>query len=352
MSRRRAALAGAHEQPHTHAGLWLDRYIDIEKAEDRSKAHAPHLQTLIDHIRVPESYPGFFRRWRSAIKTLPPHTATAEAEVVGRMVVGLGAESVLETAVALHRTYGVPYIPGSALKGLAAATAHRWLEDAESWRKEGKNREIGTACQEMFGDQTLEGCVTFHDALWIPGPNETKLPLDLDVMTVHHADYYGGQDKPPADWDSPNPVVFLTARGKYLLAVTGPEDWAGAALKILAKGLLRNGIGAKTAAGYGRMKTGFSDSDLGEEPASVPGTLPGEGRPSSSPHGIGWPQKVALIGIHNAAQEVIKLLDSLPPEERKPAAMEIIKKIDRRKVRDKAAEGKDWALRLQAEISG
>ena len=66
--------------------------------------------------------------------------------------------------------------------------------------------------------------MTFHDALWIPDGD--RLPLDLDVMTVHHPDYYQGKDDaPPADWDSPNPVAFVSAHGKYLLRSTGPEEW-------------------------------------------------------------------------------------------------------------------------------
>jgi CRISPR-associated protein Cmr6 len=40
-----------------------------------------------------------------------------------RLVVGLGADSVLETAITLHRIYGFPVIPGSALKGLTRSWA-------------------------------------------------------------------------------------------------------------------------------------------------------------------------------------------------------------------------------------
>ena len=167
------------------------------------------------------------------------------------MVVGLGAESVLEVSIGLHRTYGVPYIPGSALKGLAAAAAHKKLEDP-AWRKIGEDGKIGASHKILFGDQESSGYVTFHDALWVPTGD--KLPLDLDVMTVHHPDYYQGTERPPADWDNPNPVAFLSAHGTYLLAATGPEEWADAAMAILKEALEKDGIGAKTAAGYGRMK--------------------------------------------------------------------------------------------------
>ena len=35
-----------------------------------------------------------------------------------RMVIGLGNESVYETSMILHHIYGIPYIPGSAIKGV------------------------------------------------------------------------------------------------------------------------------------------------------------------------------------------------------------------------------------------
>lgn len=341
MSTRRIVLKDVTAREHTHAGLWLDRYA--ENLEDRGPGKQAHFQELLSAVRVPELYPSFFERWRDSVSSLPPHTATRVAKVVGRMVVGLGAESVLETSVALHRTYGVPYIPGSALKGLAASAAHRLLEGGD-WKKADKESEIGPAHKVMFGDKASSGCVTFHDALWFP--EEDQLPLDLDVMTVHHPDYYGGQDKPPADWDSPTPVAFLTARGSYLLAVTGPKDWAEAALEILSEGLIREGIGAKTAAGYGRMSTPGRERVVIAPP---PGA--GGGAATSTPQAPSWRQKVAQIEIQSAGQDVAPLLDSLPPAERRLAALEIIKKIGRKKVRDKAGEKRDWAVRLLAETA-
>lgn len=78
-------------------------------------------------------------------------------------------------------------------------------------------------------------------------------------MTVHYPKYYQGEPIAPSGIESPNPVAFLTTRGRFLLAVSGPEAWAEAALDILQEALLEAGLGAKTAAGYGRM-------DLPERP--------------------------------------------------------------------------------------
>jgi len=46
-----------------------------------------------------------------------------DLQTTSRLVVGLGSESVLETAITLHRIYGFPVIPGSALKGLTRSWA-------------------------------------------------------------------------------------------------------------------------------------------------------------------------------------------------------------------------------------
>ncbi|MCS6884032.1 MAG: type III-B CRISPR module RAMP protein Cmr6 [Acidobacteriota bacterium] len=138
---------------------------------------------------------------------------TREAKVEGRMIVGLGQESVLEASVTLHRTYGVPYIPGSAIKVAAAFT--KMLGD--DWN------ENSAAYKTFFGTTDDAGYVLFFDALYVPDSGFEGEPLWPDIMTVHHQKYYVEATKPPADWDNPIPVPFLSATGKYLVAPSGTE---------------------------------------------------------------------------------------------------------------------------------
>jgi CRISPR-associated protein Cmr6 len=322
MSSRRETLASLQAGAGTHAGLWLEKgLLDVE---EKGPGRQTHFDQLVA-IGVPLEYPRHFNRWKESLETLEPSTKTAEAMVLGRMVVGLGAESVLETSICLHRTYGVPYIPGSALKGLAAAAAHKHLQ-APGWRKAGKDETIGEWHQVLFGDQESSGYVTFHDALWIPEGN--ALPLDLDVMTVHHPNYYQG-DAPPADWDNPNPVAFVSARGRYLLAVTGPEEWADAAMAILRDALEMDGIGAKTAAGYGRLRV----------------ALPPKPKPP------GWEAMLIELDFGSAGDRVPRILGALKGEELRSAARAIISKLDRKALREKKRRDKDWVKRL-FELAG
>ena len=343
METRRDNLKGIEPSAGTHAGLWLEMGMPDVAAKDSAKQ--THLDKVIGIAAVPGDYVRFFRRWKESLKALEPCTRMAEATAVGRMVVGLGSESVLETSLALHHTYGVPYIPGSALKGLAAAAAHKSLQD-EKWKKKDAEGKIGEAHCVLFGDQESSGYVTFHDALWIPPANGNRLPLDLDVMTVHHPDYYQGTgDVPPADWDSPNPVAFLSTRGTYLLAVTGPEEWADAALDILTEALKQDGIGAKTAAGYGRMTVVREPAS----PASKAPSSPAETR-TAAPSVPGWAARVRQINFGNAESFVPRLLGDYSGEERRAAARALLQQLVPREV--KRRQEKEWARLLLEAAEG
>ncbi|XXY45288.1 type III-B CRISPR module RAMP protein Cmr6 [Sorangium sp. So ce269] len=245
-----------------HAGLLLDKMLvwpDVP--EDPAGAEAANkeaLRALLEAapIRVPEGYPRAFARRQARLEQLTGGieggaTEVRRATARGRLVVNLGAAAARETNIALLHTWGVPYLPGSALKGLASAAAHG--AGVPAWRKadDREARLQGEDHRSLFGDTSESGCVVFHDAWWVPEGND--LPLDLDTMTVHHRGYYQDGASPPADCDEPNPVAFLTARGTFLIALTGPEEWVEAAFDWLDVGLRHEGIGAKTAAGYGRM---------------------------------------------------------------------------------------------------
>ncbi len=254
----------------SHPGLLFDKFLPTqEKPKDDADHPKTDLVRETAKIAVPSLYKDFFDRWESQIEA--SGARVRKAEVSGRLIVGLGSESVIETAIALHRTYGVPVIPGSALKGLASAYAHQQLDPVE-WGKATKEKTQGAAHRTVFGssaDNDAEaGFVTFFDALWIPGSGAIEgRPFAPDVMSVHHAEYYRGDNVPPADWDSPNVVSFLTSTGSFLIALAGPDEWVDRTFEILGLALAEYGVGAKTSSGYGRMKLAPKPSDPGFEKA-------------------------------------------------------------------------------------
>src|SRR4029077_6170103 len=125
----------------------------------------------------------------------------------------------------------------------------------------------------------------------------------------------------------------------YLIAVSGPEDWADAAMEILTEALAQDGIGAKTASGYGRMKVTRLDSN----PAQQGGAgSAGSGLPS-------WSTAIRLIQVNNAAQKVPEILGRLTGDERVLAAQQIIKHLGLRTIRQK--RDREWA-KLIFEAAG
>lgn len=248
MESRREPLRIYNWSQATHAGLWFDKFAkDLSKGKDNSGEKAKLVEET-SKITVPDCYKQFYETWKTALASYGQagcYVTTHEAKVNGRMVIGTGNESVIETAVSLHKTYGVPYIPGSALKGLTATFARQFCDD--EWCANKKPYKI------VFGDTDESGCVTFFDAYFIP--SSIAQPLCRDVLTVHHPEYYKPSSSvPPADWDDPTPIPFLSATGSYLIALAASdENWLNAVAAILKEALDKIGIGAKTSSGYGRM---------------------------------------------------------------------------------------------------
>lgn len=245
MTSRRACLEQIRASASTHAGVWLDKFLP---AQTQGGTKGQHIQQGLDNIRVPMGYEEAFRRRKTAFQQAPRPMGMvlrcAQAVAQGRVVVGLGQKSVLEVGLTLEHTWGLPYLPGSSLKGIAAWAARDSQDPA--WH------EGGDSYLALFGDTDESGAVRFLDAWW--EPKGSGLPVHLDTMTVHHPHYYQSDDEtPPSDMDSPTPVAFASASGAYEVMLEGPEAWVEAAGELLKRGLRDHGIGAKTAGGYGRL---------------------------------------------------------------------------------------------------
>lgn len=228
-------------------GLWLDKFAAYTlrgpkwEMDLRAKKRADvnwRTQAFLDTLEQ------FKHRWEKILHTSGALTFTAEPQ--WRMAVGLGTASVRETGLALHRLYGFPIIPGSALKGLTSS----WAEI---------NGEDETTRTRVFGTQDATGTVIFFDAIPL-----APLRVKLDVMNPHYGEYSLDQTgrTPPADWHSPVPVYFLTLEqgSRFLFAVaprrrhnTDDQSEATCARDWLKRALRELGVGAKTSAGYGYL---------------------------------------------------------------------------------------------------
>lgn len=207
-----------------------------------------------------------------------------------RLIVGLGSTSVLETSIKLHHIYGVPYIPSSAIKGVLRVykmwelsewnvdllkalelaislvyekchdpdrefneklskisikelkREHRVLIDKKDEIIKKQNQFLSIL--SIFGSQLSKGSLIVFDAF----PEKFE-GFDIDIMNPHYPDYYQGTE-PPADWQNPNPIQFLTipAGIKFNFYFMNPYEQLETDLKNALSIL---GIGAKTSLGYG-----------------------------------------------------------------------------------------------------
>lgn len=252
-------------------GLWLDRLIPVNRGDTKepwgltgearqqalsiwcgkhheSKAGAQALGRQKESIAalhiVRDSQGLEVRLWRSL-----------RAEQKGRLLVDAGRAHPLSTSLSFHPLWGVPRIPGSALKG-----AVRSLAEADGAR----------LLTEAMGTQEKASQVVFFDALPVQG----KFRIDLDVLTPHYGEYYA-ERAPPTERLSPKPHTFLTvvettfeicfaveleskAEGADFLPDFDRQiQQATARLELtetyLKMALVEWGIGGKTSAGYGRF---------------------------------------------------------------------------------------------------
>jgi len=262
--------------------LWWSRIAPIPEGADEG-LRAEDKDTIIDEmcmIGVPEFYARAFATWRASIA---PRAYLWEFEATSRLLVGHGEPSAIGIGITLHPIYGVPWIPGSAVKGIVSH--HLGLSGIAEWAgvhyqdKHGEPRILGDGApvigpgkwtRALFGapaiprfrdhpaEEAEQGVVTFEDA-WLIPCNDPNV-LVCDVLTPHQKNYYDKQgQKQPVDWDDPNPVGFVSVKPgvRFLFALgvqPGHSSWAELAFKHLRDALVGKGLGGKTSVGYGRFR--------------------------------------------------------------------------------------------------
>lgn len=243
-SSRRSGLEladGANQ--YDHPGLALHRYLRLQDSKDEVRK----LLTVIATSQATHPYRLAYNRWRNLqAADLLVHCFTAT--LARPMAVGLGSESVIETGLTTHHTYGMPLVPGSAWKGLLRRAAR----DLDRVGADTRERE---AFRALFGDTSAASFFVFQDAWYDPASADGR-PFKEDVVTVHHPDYYGKRSDLswPTDFDDPNPVPFIVVKpkAKFLFSVRCPsEEWRVYVAQMLEWALEHLGVGAKTGAGYG-----------------------------------------------------------------------------------------------------
>ncbi len=202
----------------------------------------------------------------------------------GHFVTGMGNSHPVENGFLWHYTLGVPYIPGSQVKGLIRGlfeqyfdgtdeekkkVLHEWFGSRDKDPKKCGCDDNGNSSAHPQGKDTdsqkyasKAGSIVFFDAIPVAPPT-----LGVDIMTPHMGDWYaeGGKiqnvrtdaDKLPADWHDPVPIPFLSVHTAQFLFTIAPRPGSNVnedkVFQCLDNALKYLGAGAKTQTGYGYM---------------------------------------------------------------------------------------------------
>lgn len=223
-----------------------------------------------------------------------------EATAIAPFMTGLGNEHPLENGFAFLNPHGLPYLPGSGVKGVLREAArqltagewghhHGWSDEKRfAFPVEDKEQEsaqlsmldvfFGTAVDGDEGEGAhLRGVLDFWDVIPVlEGGN-----LDVDIMTPHQGHYYQQPEQgafvSPHDSGQPIPIAILTvppgsrfhfhvrcdvvrlrALAPDLVPVPAGKQMANEPWRDLVVAAFEHafewlGFGAKTALGYGAM---------------------------------------------------------------------------------------------------
>ncbi|MCS6997613.1 MAG: type III-B CRISPR module RAMP protein Cmr6, partial [Casimicrobiaceae bacterium] len=178
----------------------------------------------IDSLRARQS--SLFENLASRLPSLQVH-----GEALSPFTTGLGNEHPLENGFAFLNPYGLPYLPGSGVKGVLRRAAQELAGgewgDARGWSKDehyqvtidGKAVRL-SMFDVLFGREpppgdsdAVRGALTFWDVI----PEIKGDSLMVEVMTPHQSHYYqrrrepkSGNSDSPHDSGQPNPIFFLT----------------------------------------------------------------------------------------------------------------------------------------------
>ena len=226
-------------------------------------------------------------------------TLRLQATAIAPFTTGLGNEHPLENGFAFLNPYGLPYLPGSGVKGVLRQAANELAKGewgSSDWcdaNKDGSKRHVvmnasgkhlfdASDIEVLFGSEAgkdkdfLRGVLSFWDVL----PQIQGDSLMVEIMTPHQSHYYQppkeGKEKPaggspsPHDSGQPIPIFFLTvppgsafafhvlcdsARLEHLAPdLAANERWKALLTEAFEHAFAWLGFGAKTAVGYGAME--------------------------------------------------------------------------------------------------
>jgi len=260
-------------RPGANAGLYFNKFVDWGESvgeqaigsEEKKERKKNWLSRFCEFSFRPSD--NLLEEYLNRRRKLAEAKEVECKEVVTRspFVTGLGLPHPVEASMLWHHTLGVPYLPGSSLKGLVRA----WARE-----EHGEDEDFLKIFGEVGDDEGRVGGVCFMDMLPV---GEVK--LKLEVMTPHYK--WEGEGGVPGDWQEPTPIYYLVVPSKtkfqLCLLPRTPSDrnLLATALEWTLEALRSEGAGAKSfALGYGRFIT--EEEDASSLKRETPSGRPGE----------------------------------------------------------------------------
>lgn len=266
----------------SNMGLLMDKYllVDSDSLSD-SRQLAEYRKNFIQfmtHYIYPQSefelYAQAFDRWKSMGEVAGCKLITLYTD--SPLLLGTGFANVIDMGFMLNKPWGLPYIPGSTIKGCVA----NYL-----YQRKNLVSKYGDLAAELFGAAELTktdgvnqekssqgksgGCV-FYDA-WIDPESIKQGCFKQDITTVHYQNYYaeknGEMDVSLLGTENPKPVQFLTLKpglAFHILVSCENADILEFLEKITVSALCINGIGGKKHVGYGRFRLNKNEAQVVE----------------------------------------------------------------------------------------
>ena len=298
-----APLADVGNSPlDANRGLIFDRYLALwKKQKQQWKKNDDIFKDLDNFARSFDKHLGSLAKevhqtQEKILETAGKGSGKDQEQVFAvacRLACGLGYDHPTENGFVLDHLRGLPYIPASGIKGLCRVMAGYYAKKDRAggdWNDDVRMELFGSLDTE---DGTPDIPLQRGDIVFLDAYPETHAKVEVDVSTVHHQKYYhsrlytSGRDpfetdtsdrkkgagkgkdqgkneisRPdngsPMENEDPIPIFFLTiGEGTRFVfrffSRTGNKENIDKIKKALTDGLTLFGIGAKTAAGFGRF---------------------------------------------------------------------------------------------------
>jgi len=251
--------------PGHRFGLYFPHWRDMTWEADSNQKTAALKQVIGLEQGCQQQIKALRQRQAALAECCTPEILILPAISTAPFMTGTGMEHPLENGFAFLNPYGLPYLPGSGVKGVLRRAVEELVSgdygDAEGWNQDAINALFGRETESSDSETTRNrGALMFWDVIPEPAGNT----LRVEIMTPHYGDYYQGSTT-PHDSGQPNPIPFLAIPpgssftfhvqcNPALLPKTLRDSW-----QILLEAAFRHafdwlGFGAKTAVGYGQMR--------------------------------------------------------------------------------------------------